>query len=172
MNAPNSVTTVMLNENVKKIVQPKKRRFTFLSYFACAALAGSFASVVTCPMDNIKTKLQTQNTTSTCERLDSLIKEFENTHKNSKMNLSELRSKFASSSFSTSQKPDCNTEPEIKYKNILSTVKYIYREDGFFRGFFKGLTPRIMSNAPSCAITWGTYEMVKHFLSERANKKY
>jgi hypothetical protein len=30
----------MVNENVKKVVQPKKRRFTFLSYFFCAALAG------------------------------------------------------------------------------------------------------------------------------------
>jgi hypothetical protein len=119
MNAPNSVTTVMINENLKKIVQPKKRKYTFLSYFACAAVAGSFASIVTCPMDNIKTKLQTQNTTSTCEKLDTLIKDFEKDHKNSKMNFSELRNKFQASTFSTNIKPDCNTEPEIKYKNIL-----------------------------------------------------
>jgi hypothetical protein len=167
MNAPNSVTTVMVNENLKKIVQPKKRKYTFLSYFACAAVAGSFASVVTCPMDNIKTKLQTQNTTSTCEKLDTLIKDFERDHKNSKMTFNELRNKFQASTFSTNTKTDCNTEPEIKYKNIFSTVKMVWREDGLIRGFYRGLTPRIMGNAPSCAITWGTYEMVKHFLTNK-----
>ena len=162
MNAPFSVTTVMVNENVKKIVQPKKQRFTFFSYFLCAALAGSFASLITCPMDNIKTKLQTQNTISTCEKVDSMIKDFELNN----VKQTETKNKYAST-FSTLQKPDCNTEPEVKYKSILSTAKYIMREDGFFKGFFKGLTPRIMSNAPSCAISWGTYELVKHFLSQK-----
>lgn len=32
------------------------------------------------------------------------------------------------------------------------------------KGFFKGLTPRIMSNSPACAISWGTYEVCKFFM--------
>ncbi len=56
---------------------------------------------------------------------------------------------------------------EVKYKSIVSTMKAIYRENGFFKGFFRGLTPRVLSNSPSCAISWGTYEIVKHFLSNK-----
>lgn len=164
MNAPYSVTTVMVNENLKKVVQPKRRKFKFLSYFFCAAVAGSVAAAVTCPMDNIKTKLQTQNTVSTCEKIDSMIEKLnkidpKNTNSgNYSLNTSNT------SNFSTVNKTECNTEPKIKYKSILQTMKYIYREDGFFKGFFKGLTPRVISSAPSCAISWGTYEVVKHFL--------
>lgn len=144
MNAPYSITTVMVNENLKKIIEPKKRRFTFLSYFSCAALAGSFASIVTCPMDIIKTKLQTQNEKSMFEKMDSTLKE------NNKGLLNEN-----------------NKEPHIKYKDILSTARIIIQEDGISKGFFKGVTPRILSNAPSCAISWGTYEIVKHLLSKK-----
>jgi hypothetical protein len=68
----------MVNENIKKVVEPKKRKFTFLSYFFCAAIAGSVASFITCPMDNIKTKLQTQNLTSSCEKFESINKEASN----------------------------------------------------------------------------------------------
>lgn len=41
MNAPYAISTVMVNENLKKIVEPKKRKFSFLSYFFCAAIAGN-----------------------------------------------------------------------------------------------------------------------------------
>ena len=40
MNAPYSITTVVVNENLKKVVEPKKREYKFLSYFFCAAIAG------------------------------------------------------------------------------------------------------------------------------------
>lgn len=171
MNAPYSVTTVMVNENLKKVVQPPKRKYKFLSYFACAAIAGSMASVVTIPMDNIKTKLQTQNMVPTCEKAEKLDQLLKDAIKNSPpVNKKENPSKVVINNFSSVPNKECNTEPEIKYKNILQTMKYIYKEDGFVKGFFKGLTPRIISTAPSCAISWGTYEVVKHFLSKNRNK--
>mgnify|MGYP000979419779 CR=1 FL=1 len=40
MNAPYAISTVMVNENLKKVIEPKKRKFSFLSYFFCAAVAG------------------------------------------------------------------------------------------------------------------------------------
>lgn len=40
----------------------------------------------------------------------------------------------------------------------------IYNENGIIRGFFKGLTPRVLSNSPACAISWGTYEVIKYSL--------
>ena len=40
----------------------------------------------------------------------------------------------------------------------------IYKENGIIKGFFKGLTPRVLSNSPACAISWGTYEVIKFSL--------
>ena len=117
-------------------------------------------------MDNIKTKLQTQNEISTCEKVDSMIKDMEREKDGNIKNGANIKNKYAPvNSFSTVHKPECNKEPEVKYKNILSTIRMITREDGFFKGFFKGATPRMLSSAPSCAISWGTYELIKHSLS-------
>lgn len=46
MNAPYAITTVMVNENLKKVVEPKKRKFKFLSYFFCAAVAGIIFHII------------------------------------------------------------------------------------------------------------------------------
>jgi hypothetical protein len=43
MNAPYAITTIMVNENLKKVVEPKKRKFKFMSYFFCAAIAGNIS---------------------------------------------------------------------------------------------------------------------------------
>jgi solute carrier family 25 phosphate transporter 23/24/25/41 len=162
MNAPYSITTVVVNENMKKVVEPKKRKFKFLSYFGCAAFAGAIASVITIPMDNIKTKLQTQTMSSICEKIDLL---------SDKKLLLDKNSKLSLNTFSTNDKVDCSGETQIKYKNIFSTVRLVYQEDGFVKGFFKGLTPQLIRNAPSCAISWGTYEIVKHLLISRSQSK-
>jgi Mitochondrial carrier protein len=42
-------------------------------------------------------------------------------------------------------------------------MKIIYREEGI-RAFSKGIGPRMCMNIPSCAISWGTYEIAKGFL--------
>jgi hypothetical protein len=104
------------------------------------------------PMDNIKTKLQTQSTISICEKIDLL---------------SDKKIIFDNN---LEKSIDCKSDNQIKYKNIFSTIRLIYKEDGFFKGFFKGLTPQLMRNSPSCAISWVTYEMVKHFLLKKINK--
>jgi hypothetical protein len=173
MNAPYAIATVMVNENIKKVIKPKERKFKFLSYFFCAATAGAIAATLTCPMDNIKTKLQTQVTRSGCDKLDALIKENKIQVDTDHNNKSNTKTK-PYNTYTSYSKPDCNPEQpssQIKYKNILSTMRYIYNEDGFFRGFFKGLTPRVLSTAPSCAISWVTYEAIKHLLSKEKKKK-
>ncbi len=144
MNAPYAITTVAVNENVKKIIKPKERKFTFLSYFMCAGTAGAVASIVTCPMDNIKTRIQTQISPTKCEKMEEFVKE------NTKSPLKAVVD-------------DCKTGSRpILYKNILGTMRSIYSEEGFIKGFFKGASPRMLSNAPSCAISWLTYELIKH----------
>lgn len=53
----------------------------------------------------------------------------------------------------------------IKYLTTLSSIKFILKEEGF-KGFLKGLGPRISKVAPSCAIMITSYEMFKElFLS-------
>jgi len=155
MNAPYAITTVTVNENMKKIIEPKKRRFKFLSYFLCAAFAGGVASIVTCPFDNIKTKLQTQSTMSSCEVMEGYKKSekcgVDDDRRNRLFNEKEGSS--------------------VKYKNIHQTVISIYKDDGFRKGFFKGIGPRILFNSPSCAISWASYEFMKHgfFMLEKYN---
>ena len=112
-------------------------------------------------MDNIKTKLQTQTMSSICEKIDLL---------DDKKLYFDKNSKLAHNIFTTSDKIDCSGETNIKYKNVFSTVRLIYQEDGFIKGFFKGLTPQLIRNSPSCAISWLTYEVVKHFLINRVQK--
>jgi Mitochondrial carrier protein len=124
-------------------------------------------------MDNVKTKLQTQSIKSSCDKFEQINQDFEkkmNSSKNTEFsNMSEntrkiqRKNKISAKDLNFSSQKDC-MEPEIKYKNIFSTVKQVYREHGFFNGFFRGLTPRILSNSPSCAISWGTYEIVKHLM--------
>jgi len=163
MNAPYHISTVIINENMKKIVKPNERKYKFLSYFYCAAIAGGISAFLTCPMDNIKTKLQTQGTVSSCV--------LENINKN-KINKSEkLESKNTVSGISNNYKVEANlnnNEIKIKYRNIQDTFMKILKDEGMGRkGLFRGVVPRMLFNAPSCAISWGSYEIMKHLLSDK-----
>lgn len=51
-----------------------------------------------------------------------------------------------------------------KYLTALQSTRLIYAEEGL-HGFFRGFTPRIIIQAPSCGICWGTYEAVKRLFS-------
>lgn len=154
INAPYAITTIVINENAKKIIQPKKRKRKFLSYFACAAFAGSMASILTIPLDNIKTKLQVQTTVSSCTG-------------------DRVKGSLGPEVPGPSPCNECNTvTPNIKYKDVISTAKIIYREHGFVKGFLRGMLARVLCNAPSCAISWGTYEMMKHNFLKRREKTF
>ncbi|KAK9448596.1 mitochondrial carrier domain-containing protein [Limtongia smithiae] len=55
-------------------------------------------------------------------------------------------------------------DPEIKNcKSLMEAARIIYRREGP-RGFIRGLRPRIVSNMPSTAICWTSYEMAKFYL--------
>jgi len=56
-----------------------------------------------------------------------------------------------------------NDGTKVIDRGILSTAKLIYQEEGL-RGFAKGVIPRILTQAPSAAISWTTYELVKKLL--------
>ncbi|CCH42965.1 Mitochondrial RNA-splicing protein MRS4 [Wickerhamomyces ciferrii] len=48
--------------------------------------------------------------------------------------------------------------------SLYGGAKIIYQLDGF-KGFWKGIKPRIISNVPSTAICWTAYEMAKYYLT-------
>jgi len=51
-----------------------------------------------------------------------------------------------------------------KYKNISQAFISIYTEEGW-RGFIRGMSPRIISHTPAVAISWTTYEFAKSYLA-------
>lgn len=48
----------------------------------------------------------------------------------------------------------------IKYRNIIETIKTIWREEGV-PGFFRGMQMRMAIQSVSSGIGWGTYQLVK-----------
>ena len=59
-NLPNAMITVSANENLKKMYERLFGAHTIASYFACAGTAGVLCSLITTPLDNIKTRLNVQ----------------------------------------------------------------------------------------------------------------
>lgn len=52
---------------------------------------------------------------------------------------------------------------EIRYEGLWDAAAKVARAEGF-AGLFRGVGARVMVNAPSAAISWGTYEAIKSFL--------
>jgi len=169
MNVPQAAAIVSVNESLKVMYRPEKGH-NVLSYFMCAGLAGSVAAILTIPLDNIKTRLQTQTFFDDCRKPVS-----ENKSKNGGRNSGTAHNGakkpyFAVSSAYTTIKEGTNAlEKEIKYRDIMSTIRTILKEEGA-KGFVKGVFPRIIAQAPASAISWTTYEMMKKLL--KSSKQY
>lgn len=58
--------------------------------------------------------------------------------------------------------PKCPT-PQPHFKGLLSAIAHIHAEEGW-RGFARGITPRLMVHAPAMSISWATYETIKRML--------
>ena len=61
----------------------------------------------------------------------------------------------------------CNLKvnQKVHYHNFSQTVQVLYQQHGL-SAFTKGIMPRMMINVPSTALSWGTYEVVKGFLTK------
>ena len=122
---------------------------------------------MTIPLDNIKTRLQTQTFFSDSRRDQEKLKGIR--QQANKIGLLRMAAKSfmaPKSSFVTVKESTIPVDPEIKYRDILSTTKTIFREEGF-RGFVKGVVPRIIIQAPASAISWTAYEMIKKMLTTK-----
>lgn len=171
-NLPNAMITVSANENLKKVYSRLFGEHTLLSYFACAGTAGVLCSLITTPLDNIKTRLNVQ-------QFHKQINEGINKSKPAKNGASSLAEPLALAPKLAALKREythakavhsCNrcASPKpssifVKYPNALCAVKIIRREEGL-GGFYKGLSLRLATQSFSTAIAWTTYEYFKSFL--------
>lgn len=180
MNIPWASILVGVNETLKQLVLTENNH-TFSTYFCCAALAASIASACTIPLDNVKTRLQTQTCFKQCgkEMVCGLkCNSMQHSFDFNKCKQLFFKSKIfcigrtAQQAFTTNKLKELRGEKcmgnsdRIKYRNISESIKIIYKEEGI-RGFTKGIVPRICGQAPSAATSWAAYETIKGLLEKR-----
>jgi len=166
MNVPQAAVIVSVNESLKILYRPQQGHNVF-SYFLCAGIAGSIAGALTIPLDNIKTRLQTQTFFSDSRRDQEKLKGIrQQTNKMGLLKMAASSFMAPKSTFATVKESTIPVDPEIKYRDILSTAKTIFREEGV-RGFVKGVIPRVIIQAPASAISWTAYEMMKKLLKTK-----
>ncbi|WFD33381.1 Fe(2+) transporter [Malassezia cuniculi] len=60
----------------------------------------------------------------------------------------------------------CSTDPEIRSATRMSDAfRLIYRKEGW-RGYWRGITPRIFTHVPSNALCWLSYEGFRYVLKQ------
>ncbi len=60
MNGPQAAAVVSVNETLKIYYRPEGGH-NLATYFICAAIAGGAAAFASMPLDNVRTRLQTQD---------------------------------------------------------------------------------------------------------------
>ena len=107
-----------------------------------SSLAGLVAAATTTPLDRIKTYLQTQQLAPSC-----------------------LLQQDGKVGANASCPYGGRTTAPIVADWKQAAVR-IYRQEGP-AGFFRGMTPRILSHTPAVAISWTTYEAFKRYLVQQ-----
>ena len=105
-----------------------------------SSLAGLVAAATTTPLDRIKTYLQTQQLAPSC-----------------------LLQQEGASGGSCPYNGRSTTPIVADWRQAAVRI---YRQEGP-AGFFRGLTPRILSHTPAVAISWTTYETFKRYLQQQ-----
>jgi len=187
MNVPNAAILVGINETLKHNYKPEGGH-TIFSYIACAFIAGATAASCTVPLDNIKTRLQTQNFLKYLKTLETdehacLFKDREASRASHSSFPSKLAKDAAKNmtarAFSTIPPEHCDPCISLqsdkiapfRFKDAVKIGKTIYVEQGV-KGLFKGALPRVITMAPASAISWTTYELMKNWLAKQQKVRY
>ena len=136
-NIPYGMVMVGTNEFLKQRWTAEGEPLTMSVTLGASAVAGLTASATTTPLDRIKTYLQTQQLSPACAVSTASVPEN-----------CPLKS---------------TTGRAVVVANWQQAATRIYQREGMI-GFFRGLTPRILSHTPAVAISWTTYEWAKKYL--------
>ena len=132
-NVPNSMIIVSSNEAIKTMLRTKIDKLEIYHYFISAACSGAISSLLTTPIDNIKTRLNVQ--LSKVERLNIL--------RNSNQGNHILRSENENALFPHPKRTyikglnynacPCNPysvkSSKVKYPNSLCAISIIFKEE-------------------------------------------
>jgi solute carrier family 25 (mitochondrial iron transporter), member 28/37 len=164
MNIPYGCVMVACNESARKILNPQGG-YSLVTSLIAGCVSGAFASLVTTPLDVVKTRLQTQDLKS---------RSTSNPSSQPKSTIHNTSQRFMVSVTATPDaKPVCNGQfstnipTSRKYNSMMQTIRRIGSEEGF-AAFWKGSFPRMLVQAPSVAISWTAYEFAKGVI--HANK--
>ena len=143
-NVPYGMIMVGTNEFLKDRWTETGEKLSLEVTLGSSAIAGLAASGLTTPLDRIKTYLQTQQLTPAC----------------------------SVGSNPPANCPLTSSTSKITQKPIVAGWKdaavRIFETEGA-AGFFRGVTPRILSHTPAVAISWTTYETAKEYLKSLDN---
>ncbi|OWZ12171.1 Mitoferrin [Phytophthora megakarya] len=174
MNLPYSMIMVSTNETFKKILNPSGE-MNVSAYITSGAAAGALAGALTNPLDVAKTRLQTQSMMMAEEpsvgtRAPSRVKSASMSPRFSKPEL-QLQTRGVSITVPSScsingGRPGVRgTQPVLRrqYAGLMDALLQIKAQEGF-AGFFRGVYPRLLVHAPSVAVSWTTFEVLKKTL--------
>ncbi|DAZ94190.1 TPA: hypothetical protein N0F65_000417 [Lagenidium giganteum] len=167
MNLPYSMIMVSANETFKKILNPSGE-LNVGAYVASGAAAGALAGVLTNPLDVAKTRLQTQ-----------MMLFEEDAACPSRTRCAQLQTRGVSMTVPASctiknsaSGKIVRGEPKlrIQYRGLLDALIQIKAQEGM-AGFFRGVYPRLLVHAPSVAVSWTTFEVLKNTLDRMAGEE-
>lgn len=157
MNLPYGCIMVSTNESVRKVLNPSGG-YSMQTSMLAGCISGAVASLVTTPLDVVKTRLQTQNlvsrsvSSSTISRPQNALNTFATP---------KLYPRYMVSVTSPEKIPfEGSMHGTPRYSTMRQTIRRIIAEEGYL-AFWKGALPRMMVHAPSVAVSWTAYELAK-----------
>ena len=129
--------------------------------------AGLVSSVVTCPLDVVKTKLQAGGANAG-RGPSGLVGQSNSSSRSSSLSLSLSFHSLTLALLSLPHSPTLVTHALDHVRRYAlhhaGTAKHIWLNDGF-RGFYRGLGPTIIGYLPTWAIYFTMYDLIKQRLS-------
>jgi solute carrier family 25 iron transporter 28/37 len=187
MNVPYGMVMATTNEALKRVLNPSGEQ-NLPAFLAAGAGGGLVASVMTCPLDVAKTRLQTQGfsngvlppqISAPCINTGSVVIDpgcdvsnvttQQQGGRGLKVSLPtpssrvEVISSISGSSSAEAAAAEGGATAAPELRGLVDALRAIAKEDGW-RGFFRGIGPRATVHTASVAISWGAYETMKRML--------
>lgn len=154
MNSSIKISNQILNE--KSTLNPPNW-IELRKHIFAGAIAGSMTSLITCPLDVVKTRMQylpilrEQIKDGNVGMLHNLTKN-KNTSKDSNHN-------------TTNTNNNTNLNRQRPYRGTLISLQRIWSEEGL-RGLYRGLGPTLLGYLPTFAIYFPAYHNYKYYLAK------